>query len=815
MARWVFMCKKIIQFLIASLFVFLISANILMAQENTDNNADQYTITIALFVMDYVHVSPSVAEHGDIVTVRITSPANYRLAENGITATNVSEFTDNILGSNVVTFVMPPEAVEINAIFEPIITYGISIAPTIASFVSVSHTVAEEGQIITVHVAPPVGLRLANNGITATGVTNFTGNNLASTLIRFHMPAEDIEIDASFEEIPVYSISVSPMEENYLTITPPIAQVGQLITVSITPPSGQRLVNNGITATNTTEFNGNITGATWVTFVLTTGHTVVYAEFEIIPVYSKMVSPNSADYLHVNQTSAEEGQTILVTVTPPDGQRLAEDGVTATNANEFTGNIAGSTLVSFVKTSGNTEIHANFETTPIYSVSIVPSALNYLDVDLYSAEVGRTIIVGIMPPAGRRLSENGVSATGVTDFRGNVAGSTLVAFDMPAENIEVNVAFELLPPIMYSITVDSSALPNVHVSPPMAVAGQTVTLTIVPPIGQRLARDGVYVTDITSLDNNVAGATVVTFVMIQSDVDIRLTFETTPLTFLASFIFDPVRASLFAGLFIVLVFFALYFVRTRRFVNSRNDATITILAKNEAGIFTGNSHTYTSDVLNNLETGYSTPIVGGDSINSTLKITINSKSEYNPKIINKPYTFHDKMPNPQNDVRRYLIFTKESFGELQGAIDWGMHTRRNRVEQGGVLLGRAYRCNNEIYNIVKHIVLADTNGSPVSVEFSSNTWAQMQDELSCINSRLALDEQIFITGWFHTHPNGLNVFMSVTDKNTQRLNFNQDWQVSLVLNPHTQKYEAFFGERNDSGRIVVLANIKWSDLEHH
>ena len=50
-----------------------------------------------------------------------------------------------------------------------------------------------------------------------------------------------------------------------------------------------------------------------------------------------------------------------------------------------------------------------------------------------------------------------------------------------------------------------------------------------------------------------------------------------------------------------------------------------------------------------------------------------------------------------------------------------------------------------------------------------------------------------VIGWYHTHPGGLSVFMSGTDRATQRRHFSADWHFALVLNPHRQSIRAFHG----------------------
>jgi len=149
-----------------------------------------------------------------------------------------------------------------------------------------------------------------------------------------------------------------------------------------------------------------------------------------------------------------------------------------------------------------------------------------------------------------------------------------------------------------------------------------------------------------------------------------------------------------------------------------------------------------------------------------------------------------------------LIFKSNSCEKLKGYIGWGHQTSANRVEQGGILLGSVCRYKNEIFSFVEDCVLANTRGSAAFVEFTPNMWSTMQQELDNLNAQKDKENQMAIIGWFHTHPNGLSVFMSGTDQDTQDKNFSQDWQVSVVLNPHKMKLRAFFGKEIRDGRIV-------------
>ena len=128
-------------------------------------------------------------------------------------------------------------------------------------------------------------------------------------------------------------------------------------------------------------------------------------------------------------------------------------------------------------------------------------------------------------------------------------------------------------------------------------------------------------------------------------------------------------------------------------------------------------------------------------------------------------------------------------------IGWGLDKDENRNEQGGVLLGKVFQDvnNNNICGVVERVVEANTaRGSATYLEINHETWHQMIKQVDCL-----LDHEMYkdlqIVGWYHTHPNRLDVFMSGTDMNTQRLHFNQDWHFAVVLNPHKQIWKTFAG----------------------
>ncbi|MDR1101407.1 MAG: hypothetical protein LBL34_03520 [Clostridiales bacterium] len=186
------------------------------------------------------------------------------------------------------------------------------------------------------------------------------------------------------------------------------------------------------------------------------------------------------------------------------------------------------------------------------------------------------------------------------------------------------------------------------------------------------------------------------------------------------------------------------------------------------------------------------------------RISINNINKVEPITLDRPVVWQGKPSTNRNNTNKYLFISKAAERKINTSLDWGGHTERNTVEQMGILLGRVYRNGNEVYSSVEDIILADTSGRSASVEMTEANWTEAQDKLADINSRRAPNERLIISGWFHTHPNNLSVFMSGTDNNTQTQHFAQDWQVSLVMNPHSGARRSFFGANNLEGNIAFM-----------
>lgn len=203
------------------------------------------------------------------------------------------------------------------------------------------------------------------------------------------------------------------------------------------------------------------------------------------------------------------------------------------------------------------------------------------------------------------------------------------------------------------------------------------------------------------------------------------------------------------------------------------------------------------------------------------KFDINEERETNPMNISKkkfkintmtpryepeelPEGMSIKIPENLSDFRTgsnfILQIENAARQKLLEHIEWGKQTSKNTVEQGGILLGRVFKKSgrNNIYGVVKDVVPGKSaHGSAAYLELSTEVWKEMLDHVdSELERGTGSGNQII--GWYHTHPNSLDVFMSGTDMGTQRRLFSNDWHFAVVLNPQRKLWRTFHGpDAND------------------
>jgi len=162
-----------------------------------------YPVTVATGVSDYVSVSHTVAMVGDTITVTITPPSNQRLAADGVTATGVTTFIGNTVGSTTVAFAKTAEVTEVNAIFEniPLEIFTIAFNPNSGIVTPTSGTAGTDGRLATLPTPTRAGYNFIGWFTQATGGTQVTAGATGTVF------DADTTIFARWATLPVHAIT--------------------------------------------------------------------------------------------------------------------------------------------------------------------------------------------------------------------------------------------------------------------------------------------------------------------------------------------------------------------------------------------------------------------------------------------------------------------------------------------------------------------------------------------------------------------------------------------------------------------------------
>lgn len=145
--------------------------------------------------------------------------------------------------------------------------------------------------------------------------------------------------------------------------------------------------------------------------------------------------------------------------------------------------------------------------------------------------------------------------------------------------------------------------------------------------------------------------------------------------------------------------------------------------------------------------------------------------------------------------RPLLVISQRAEREIKDHIGWAMKTRYNIREQGGILIGSPYLVDGRVVSVVECAIPAELSESNAAyLKMDTETWVKM---LNLYDERYR-DQGLYVVGWFHTHPNGLGVFMSSTDMGTQWAFFRENWHFAIVLNPHRKLIACFHSAQADS-----------------
>ena len=251
-------------------------------------------------------VEDEVAE-GATVILKATPAEGYEFVEWFVTKSDgdegeTVEVTDN-------AFTMPASDVTVTATFKAI-EYTITISETTNGTVTADKEKANIGEEVTLTVTPDAGYELADLTVKSVEATITVTDN------KFTMPAGDVVVTATFQAID-YTITISETTNGAVTADKEKANIGEEVTLTITPNAGYELADltvKSVEATITVTDNK---------FTMPAGDVVVTATFQAID-YSVTISEAPNGTVTADKETANIGEEVTLTVTPNAGYELAD-----------------------------------------------------------------------------------------------------------------------------------------------------------------------------------------------------------------------------------------------------------------------------------------------------------------------------------------------------------------------------------------------------------------------------------------------------------------------------------------------------------
>ena len=456
-----------------------------------------YTVTAGACDNGSVTTDKQTATMGETVTITATPAQGYELDAYNVTCETLNlAVTVNADG----TFTMPADNVTVTATFKKS-TYTVTVNPSENGTVVANPTSGNMGDEITLTITPAEGYELES--VTVTGVNT----NVAVTVTdgKFTMPADNVTVTATFKKS-TYTVTVNPSENGTVVANPTSGNMGDEITLTITPAEGYELESVTVTGVNT---NVAVT-VTDGKFTMPADDVTVSATFKK-STYTVTVNPSENGTVVANPTSGNMGDEITLTITPAEGYELESVTVTGVNTNVAVTVTDG----KFTMPADDVTVSATFKKST-YTVTVNPSENGTVVANPTSGNMGDEITLTITPAEGYELES--VTVTGVNT---NVAVTvTDGKFTMPADDVVVIATFREIPVTTYTITVNPSDNGTVTPSKTEAAEGDVITLTVTPAEGYELETLTVMMgeTPVTVTADN-------TFTMPAGDVVVSATFK--------------------------------------------------------------------------------------------------------------------------------------------------------------------------------------------------------------------------------------------------------------------------------------------------
>lgn len=250
--------------------------------------------------------------YGSKISFQVNTEAGYAVSSVKVTCNGSAVSVSGTNGSY--SFTMPAGDVAISAVTEEVV-YSVWTEETENGTFEVSESYGKMGSVITVTTIPDEGYMV--NSVTITdsrgNLVSFSGEEDVYT---FKMPASNVMVEVSFEEIPevTYKLTITQPENATISLDKENAGAGSTVTVTVTPKEGYQTVSVEVlnAAGETVDVKGSEN--VW-TFVMPEEEVTIGAVVELIPVPEEEsqeeseIAEESEMEEELNELQEEEGNS--------------------------------------------------------------------------------------------------------------------------------------------------------------------------------------------------------------------------------------------------------------------------------------------------------------------------------------------------------------------------------------------------------------------------------------------------------------------------------------------------------------------------
>ena len=304
----------------------------------------------------------------------------------------------------------------------------------------------------------------------------------------------DKTVTATFATVPTYTLTVNPVGNGSVVLSPPGGVYAEDTVVTLTATAG--------TDSEFTEWGGMLSGSDNPTTITMDADKTVTATFATVPTYTLTVNPVGNGSVVLSPPGGVYAEDTVVTLTATAG--------TDSEFTEWGGMLSGSDNPTTITMDADKTVTATFATVPTYTLTVNP--------------VGNGSVV-LSPPGGVYAEDTVVTltATAGTDSEFTEWGGMLSGSDNPTTitmdaDKTVTATFATVP--TYTLTVNPVGNGSVVLSPPGGVYAEDTVVTLTATAGTD--------SEFTEWGGMLSGSDNPTTITMDADKTVTATFATVP-----------------------------------------------------------------------------------------------------------------------------------------------------------------------------------------------------------------------------------------------------------------------------------------------